>query len=374
MSLINPEMHKYQGLYQDPHRAARYGHTCHGAKALPIVAEWQPRNLVDVGCGWNEFKHKVLALETPPQEVVGLDFACPGADLIADAVSLPFARKQFDTLTAFDMLEHLHPDQVETVLAEMARVSERFIFSISYVDSVNRWQGETLHPTVRPEGWWLRRLMQAGAGHLQKRGHYITGRWLDTVLRLPPETTCVLVGNGPSLVRAHYGPMIDAHEEVVRFNGGRVKGFEPHTGTRTTLWSTFGKGTVPADPDMQPERVIYIHGETGGPSIEAPHIYRVPRWFFEECQKQVRQTSQRDAEGKKRLLPSSGFLVASWLLEVVGLRRLTLVGFDHFSKEQSSAHHYWLPKPFTQPKEHDGAAEAELLRHWQEQGRLEILR
>jgi hypothetical protein len=268
------------------------------------------------------------------------------------------------------MLEHLRPEQVDAVLAEMARVSERFIFSISYVDSVNRWQGQTLHPTVRPEAWWMMRLMRAGAGHLQKRGHYITGRWMDTALKLPPDTSCVLVGNGPSVIAAHDGQRIDAHEEVVRFNGCRVRGFEAHAGSKTTLWSTFGKGTVPADPDLKPERVLYIHGETGGPSIDAPHVYRLPRWFFQDTLKLVKANSEWSEEEKERLLASSGMLIARWMLEVIGLERVTLAGFDHFDKSRSSRHHYWNAQAYTRPKEHDGDAEARLVEVWRGAGRV----
>jgi hypothetical protein len=371
--LENPEVYKYRGLYTHPQRAARYGHTCHGAKALPIIDEWKPVSLLDIGCGWNEFAAKVRTLANPPRNVIGTDFACPGADLIADATSLPFERKQFDTVTAFDMLEHLRPEQVDTVLAEMARVSKRFIFSISHVDSVNRWEGQTLHPTVRPEEWWMHRLMRAGAGHLRKRGHYITGTWFDTVLRIPAETTVALVGNGPSLLTAHHGPTIDQHEEVVRFNSCRITGYESHTGTRTTLWSTFGKGTVPADPDFHPDRILYIHGETGAPSIDAPHIYRIPRYFFDRTQDLVHTASQWTTDAKLRLIPSSGFIIARYFLEVTGITRLTLAGFDHFNKAHSSQHHYWNPGPFTRPKEHDGDAEATLLDAFHKQNRIQYL-
>ena len=368
-ALLNPEVSKYLGIYADAHRAARYGHTCHGTKALPLVEEWSPESLVDIGCGWNEFAGHVRQLPRPPLNVVGVDFACPGADVIADATHLPFERKQFDCLTAFDMLEHLRPEQVNLALAEMARISKRFIFSISYVDSVNPWQGQTLHPTVMPEAWWIQRLMQAGAGDLRKEGHYICGQWLDQVLTLPASTSCVLVGNGPSLMSGKHGARIDKHDEVVRFNECRVQGYEEHVGSRTTLWSTFGKGTVPADADMRPQRVLYIHGETGGPSIPAAHIYRLPRYFFNDTQALVRSVSTWQAEDKARLMPSSGLLIARWLLEVVGLTQLTLAGLDHFSKTQSSQHHYWNPGPFGRPKEHDGDAEKALFMEWLKAGR-----
>jgi hypothetical protein len=88
--LENFEVYKYRGLYTHPQHAARYGHTCHGSNALPIIDEWKPVSLLDIGCGWNEFAAKVRTLANPPLNVIGTDFACPGADLIADATSLTF--------------------------------------------------------------------------------------------------------------------------------------------------------------------------------------------------------------------------------------------------------------------------------------------
>ncbi|XP_033986994.1 CMP-N-acetylneuraminate-beta-galactosamide-alpha-2,3-sialyltransferase 1-like isoform X1 [Trematomus bernacchii] len=46
--------------------------------------------------------------------------------------------------------------------------------------------------------------------------------------------SCAVVGNSGNLKRSHYGPLIDAHDLVIRMNHGRTKGFEKDVGTRTT--------------------------------------------------------------------------------------------------------------------------------------------
>lgn len=366
------ERAKYEGIYGAGGSYARYGHTNHGKGALGILIKWSADSLLDVGCGWNEFC-KAAREALPEITATGVDFACPGADVIADATALPFADKTADVLTAFDMLEHVLPEQVDAVLAEFARVSRRFIFSISHVASVIKWKGENLHPTVRGLNWWLLRIMRAGGCKIEKRGRYITGEW-QPVLKLAPETRCVLVGNGPSILNGR-GAAIDSFTEVVRFNTFHIGEFAEHTGTRTTLWSTFGRGQVPAC-DQRPDRVIYIHGESGEPAYAPRDLFRIPRWFYSETRDHVKKRAWWNGgftQDPESFLASSGLLVASWLLQVVGLHSITLAGFDHFGKAASKQHHYWMPQAFGQPKEHCAAVESAMFAELRDAGRVNYL-
>lgn len=173
------EREKYEGIYGSKSEYPSYGHNNNGRYAVNLLYALKPTSLLDVGCGFNEFVHEVKS-RLPHMRAVGMDFACPGADLTGDACSIPLEDKSFDLLTAFDVLEHLRPEQVDVALTEMARVSNRFLFSICYVDSRRRWRGETLHPTVKAEQWWLDRLQHAGATAIEIhaiKSRYITGSW-----------------------------------------------------------------------------------------------------------------------------------------------------------------------------------------------------
>ncbi|XP_030002664.1 CMP-N-acetylneuraminate-beta-galactosamide-alpha-2,3-sialyltransferase 1-like [Sphaeramia orbicularis] len=46
--------------------------------------------------------------------------------------------------------------------------------------------------------------------------------------------TCSVVGNSGNLNDAHYGPLIDHQDLVIRINKGQTEGYEQHVGTRTT--------------------------------------------------------------------------------------------------------------------------------------------
>ncbi len=173
------EQTKYEGIYGSKSDFPSYGHSNHGRYALDLLDILKPKSLLDVGCGYNEFVHEAKKRQ-PHIRAVGMDFACPGADLIGDACSIPFQDKNFDLITSFDVLEHLRTEQVNIALAEMARVSCQFLLSICYCDSHYRWQGSTLHPTVQPESWWIDRLLQAGATAIEThalKARYIMGQW-----------------------------------------------------------------------------------------------------------------------------------------------------------------------------------------------------
>lgn len=169
------EIDKYQHLYAEQAEGRgyrRYGHSNHGKHLLPYFLSLDPESALDVGCGHNEWsKH----LKERGIRAVGVDFACPGADIIAEAHALPFDHKEWDFVTAFDVLEHIPESLIDPVLREFARVGHRFAFSISYVDSVNRVKGETLHPCVQPKHWWLQKIAQYG--HPREYKKYIVGEW-----------------------------------------------------------------------------------------------------------------------------------------------------------------------------------------------------
>ncbi len=181
------------------------------------------------------------------------------------------------------------------------------------------------------------------------------------------DASCVLVGNGPSVLSGK-GDVIDGFDEVIRFNHYATKGLEEHTGTKITIWSTFGKNMLPQE-SHRPDKVIFVHGENGHPAYPPRHLWRIPASYYQMKRAAIRAISAFPEDHKPRLSPSSGFLVASWLLDQ-GVKKISLIGFDHFSKERSRQHHYWDHKAFGKPAEHDGEAEAALLSGWVAEGRV----
>ena len=187
---------------------------------------------------------------------------------------------------------------------------------------------------------------------------------------LNPNDSAVLIGNGPSVLLQELGEHIDSFAEIIRFNEYQTQCFEKYCGSRTTIWSTYGKNKFPRDANPSFEKCVFIHGSRGDTSqIKAP-AWRLPISHYWNLRDRVRQSSSWTEENKTKLIPSSGLTVALWLLEVLEIKQLHFVGLDHFNRDRTYQHHYFSPKRYLEPREHDGSAEQVLLSPYIQSGRL----
>ncbi|KAG9281345.1 CMP-N-acetylneuraminate-beta-galactosamide-alpha-2,3-sialyltransferase 1-like [Astyanax mexicanus] len=58
---------------------------------------------------------------------------------------------------------------------------------------------------------------------------------------------CALVGNSGNLERSYYGPLIDAHDFVIRMNEGPTEGYEKDVGSKTTHRAVYPESAVEMD-------------------------------------------------------------------------------------------------------------------------------
>jgi cyclopropane fatty-acyl-phospholipid synthase-like methyltransferase len=128
--------------------------------------------VLDLGCGRGEIVRRVATLGA---ESYGVDYAAaalalsrrilnderpPGAFGLAqsDAKALPFRSGLFDRVLLFDVVEHLHPWELDRCLREALRVLKpggRIVIHTA----PNRWYDAYAYPVVRQ----VRRLMGQGA-------------------------------------------------------------------------------------------------------------------------------------------------------------------------------------------------------------------
>ena len=47
----------------------------------------------------------------------------------------------------------------------------------------------------------------------------------------------IVIGNSPSVLQYCYGDLIDKFDMVIRCNWYKIKGFERHVGTKTSIWA-----------------------------------------------------------------------------------------------------------------------------------------
>lgn len=173
------ERAKYDAIYAgkcncvEPLFAA-YGQRDHWGKAWDALKG--ARSLCDVGTGYGNLPRRLFAAGC--RFAMGIDFAMPkewrtvkrgdtGMLVLSKATAhaIPLPDKSVQYATAFDVLEHLVPDEVDECLAELRRVAQQTVMvSICYKPSVLLVDGKNLHPTVQPKEWWAEKLKtQVGA-------------------------------------------------------------------------------------------------------------------------------------------------------------------------------------------------------------------
>jgi SAM-dependent methyltransferase len=102
----------------------------------------------------HHIKNSLLECVKLEQLCVGVDFACHSADIIADAHEMPFENKEFDLITAFDVMEHIPEHEIEFVFNEFCRVGNRVFLEICLEQVSNRIDGEPIHVCLKSINWW----------------------------------------------------------------------------------------------------------------------------------------------------------------------------------------------------------------------------
>ena len=130
----------------------QYGHSVEGIEYIKDVLHLNPRSIIDIGCGWNEFCQ--IMKKNGISTATGLDCSCPGADITASAHDIPIDDKSYDLLVSFDCMEHIPKEEIPLCFQEFSRVSNRIFIKICLVDTPTRIDGEVLHSCVMPPEWW----------------------------------------------------------------------------------------------------------------------------------------------------------------------------------------------------------------------------
>ena len=177
-SLRDRERKKYDILYKDD---TEYGSFNHGKNKLDLLVSLKPDSVIDVGCGDNAL---VEDLNKMGISGFGVDISSPDADIKAPAHSLPVKDQTYGYVTAFDVLEHLLPEEIDEVFREFKRVAKiGFMFTISLRKSKKKVDPDTgkitripnlifkqhhdilnieeefaLHQTIRTEEWWVSKI------------------------------------------------------------------------------------------------------------------------------------------------------------------------------------------------------------------------
>jgi SAM-dependent methyltransferase len=174
--VANPEQAKYEKVWQH----AEYRESAPGEGAAQMFLEQASMppdaDVIDFGCGTG--RGALMIALFGRAKVHMLDFAenCLDEDVANACKTQPerirFSRQDLTQPIAHhaaygyctDVMEHIPPEQVRTVLLNILAAAEHVFFQISTVpDTMGALIGEQLHLTVQPLAWWIKQLTDLGA-------------------------------------------------------------------------------------------------------------------------------------------------------------------------------------------------------------------
>ena len=145
----------------------------------------------------------------------------------------------------------------------------------------------------------------------------------------------IVIGNGPSLLENNNGKLIDLFDYVVRFNNFKIKGYENHTGIKTTHWfNTIGNQLL--EKNIFPDNIVW---HSWNWDKDTDKNYKE----FLKNYPQSQKTTRKEIEEIQKYMNDSKYFnystgaIAIWML-LKEFSNITITGFDWWEKKDK--HHY----------------------------------
>lgn len=133
-------------MHEDNERYGTSGHL-YAEQVLEILSASGSRTVLDYGCGKN-----TLAQALPQVVVRGYDPCVPGFDA---------EPKPADMVVCTDVMEHIEPEKVDSVLAHIAYLSINVTMMVIALVPAKKTlaDGRNAHLIVESMDWWITKLM-----------------------------------------------------------------------------------------------------------------------------------------------------------------------------------------------------------------------
>jgi SAM-dependent methyltransferase len=135
----------------------------HMMKYLKFLRKGSSLKMLDVGCGEGEYVKDAIEEGINAYGIDISTYALENAlaevkDRITfgSITGIPFADEEFDIMTAFDVIEHIHPKDTLNAVAELRRVlkPDGIVIITTPSSSYGDWVSDLTHINVRPPKFW----------------------------------------------------------------------------------------------------------------------------------------------------------------------------------------------------------------------------
>ncbi len=137
--------------------------------------------LLDVGAGRGETVNYALSRGLTAFGIEIVPELCNDHILNAPITDIPF--DHVETVTCYDVLEHIPPNELEKGLDELFRVAKKQIYCTVSGNEATRGD-DTLHLSIHPVEWWVD-AFQSRRGHVERVSTYATENDWHFVINLP---------------------------------------------------------------------------------------------------------------------------------------------------------------------------------------------
>jgi hypothetical protein len=150
MNVISDEYRRLNAkLHED---RTDYGAGVQTKQWYPMVSQFAQvlgaASVLDYGCGKNRMKRELPHLMIIPYDPAIPEYADPP--------------DQHDLVVCLDVLEHIEPELLDSVLADIRRCAKLAVFLTVHLGPAHKVlaDGRNAHLIQKPIGWWLPKLME----------------------------------------------------------------------------------------------------------------------------------------------------------------------------------------------------------------------
>ncbi len=131
----------------------------HVDKALEMIESYQARHLLDYGAGQCRLAYGLMMAQMGIENKVWLTNYDPGRPLLSEKPSYAH-----DLVFCTDVLEHIEPEFLEAVLADIKRLMVKAGYFVICCQPANKLlpDGRNAHLIIEKPVWWLEKLQRAG--------------------------------------------------------------------------------------------------------------------------------------------------------------------------------------------------------------------